>query len=220
MNARESFRVALLCAASGTIAGCNAVEDLRASQLTTEDSIAQSCRNWESRARLAAYPDTATKARHDAYAARAEKFRAEAGATRDPEKRREAIEKLTQAEEDAKGVYDWQYDLSVARQCWASLDIVASEHEAQLVRLARLADELAAAPMPSLTSDLAAAAPSVRSPAPPAPPAAPAEVGEQPPTAPKTWMDTPYAPLVPPVYRTEPVDCGAPAIAPVARDCP
>ena len=69
------------------------------------------------------------------------KFRAEAGATRDPEKRREAIEKLTQAEEDAKGVYDWQYDLSVARQCWASLDIVASEHEAQLVRLARLADD-------------------------------------------------------------------------------
>jgi hypothetical protein len=213
------FSLALLGVAATAGSGCNPVADLRTSQIATEADLAHSCQNWEQMARKAAYPDAATIAAHDRMLAKARKLLKDAAAAYDDAAARQrAIEDSAQAQSVADGMYDWRYDLSVARQCWADLDMEASEHDAQLVRLARMAGELAAAPPPSPTNDLSVAAPSIPPPAPPAPPAA--AVGEQPPTAAKTWMDTPYAPLVPPVYRTEPVDCGTPAIAPVARDCP
>ena len=46
----------------------------------------------------------------------------------------------------------------------------------------------------------------------------PAPVTSQTTAAPaRTWMDTPYAALVPPALRGEPIDCSDPAIPPAAR---
>ena len=59
-------------------------------------------------------------------------------------------------------------------------------------------------------------------PAPRTPMYQPAATPEAPPrqvesTPPQRWIDTPYAPMIPPVYRTEPVGTGGAAIPPVAR---
>jgi hypothetical protein len=202
-----------LCLAFATLAlsGCAPDQGLQ--------NIAQECRSEDALANAAEYPDTALIAHHDQLEQKAAALKSQAEqavqSTGNPDAGTADIDQAVQDSEDADGLYDYQQHQQNAAQCWQMLDEVAGDQQAQWAQLQQQNAEDYAA------SQAQAAAQSEPDPAmtPPAAPAAEPVPNLYPPPQqpPQTYMDTPYAVIVPPALRTEPVGEGGPAVPPIAQ---
>jgi hypothetical protein len=211
----------LLCALTLAVAGCG--RSVAEQSRKVEQDYAASCRRWEADAEKAAHPDATTIAWHDRLTQKAADLKAAAGAQHLHGGALDAaIKNIAQVQIDADAVFDAPGKQRVANQCWAMLGVVRETHYEMRQRMLRATDEIdgqqrsAPALMPSPSTD----APVNQMPAVPAP----NPVGTldnlyiRPP--PQTWGDTPYAPMIPPVMRNQPVENSNPLIPPAARGLP
>lgn len=180
-------------------------------------SIAQECRSEEASALAAEYPNAALVAQHDQLEREATALQNQAvqaiRSTGNPDAGTADIDQAVQDSEDAAGLYDYQGRQQSALQCWQMLDQVAGDEQAQWPQLQQ---QNAAADAAAQARADATLEPAYNSQPPPPSPSPLSDLGT-PSLPPKTWMDTPYAPIVPPALRTEPIGVGGPAIPPVAQ---
>jgi hypothetical protein len=221
MKATKLGATGLLCGLALGVAGCglSVAEQSR----KVEQDYAASCRRDDADVEKAAHPDAATIARHDRLVQKAADLNAAAvaqhlqGAALDA-----AIATIAQLHIEAESLYDVPGKQQIANQCWAMLGVVRETHYDMRQRMLRAADEIDAQQRatPALMPSPSTYAPVNLAP----PPPAPNPVGTldnlytRPP--PQTWGDTPYAPMIPPVMRDQPVENVNPMIPPAARDLP
>jgi hypothetical protein len=210
----------LRCVVALGVAGCGLSVAEQSGKV--EQDLAASCRRWDVDAEKAAHPDAATIARHERLAQRVADLTAGAGAQDLHGAALDAaIKNIAQAQIDADAVFDAPGKQQIANQCWAQLGVVRETHYEMRQRMLRAADEIDAqqrstpAPLPI---------PSTDAPINLVPPPAPNPVGTldnlYSPASPQTWGDTPYAPMIPPVMRDQPVENVNPMIPPAARGLP
>lgn len=190
------------------LAGCVGSEGPKTSALNGD-----SCRAWDERARKSLHPDGEMIARHDRLMEKRAKYLAEASRNySDPKARQNAIEKAVQAKLDAEAIYDTNYDLQTARNCWDGIRLAK-----ELQQSARLSREIETAPAPQYQAPASSYTLDTQAPAPPTPSPISSLGDTYMPSRPNTWGNSPYGLMVPPVMRDQPVGNSNPMIAPVAR---
>jgi hypothetical protein len=203
-----------------SVGGCgalNPVQHLVESNRKSEESFAARCRDWEDQAARAAHPDAQLIAFHDQLQQKADAIQARVSAEKGlhGDALFAASAEIVQAQMRADDVYDVKDKLQNAAECWQGLGMVRDVHADMMQRLSQFGNYrppvAAIEPQPrSYTLDTQ----------PPPMPAPAVTAPSEAPPKPKTWMDTPYAPMVPPVMRDQPVTDPNPAVPPAARDNP
>ena len=130
----------------------------------------------------------------------------------------------TIAEETAMIVADVRDEMARRKQtaaaCWDNLAAIRDTHAFMRSQDAAMGDAIDAE-WRARTSDDAPPAhrvdPSLFTPPAPPPPSPTGGLPSYAPSAPRTWGETPYAPMIPPVMRDEPVENVNPMIPPAAR---
>jgi hypothetical protein len=221
MRAMKLSTTGLLCVLTLGVAGCglSVAEQSR----KAEQDYAASCRRDDADVEKAAHPDAATIARHDRLVQKAADLNAAAvaqhlqGAALDA-----ATATIAQFHIEADALYDAQGKQQIANQCWAMLGVVRETHYEMRQRILRAADEIDAQQRstPALMPSASTYAPVSQPPTPPAPNPVGTLDNLYSPPSPKTWGETPYAPMIPPVMRDQPVENVNPMIPPAARDLP
>lgn len=190
-----------------SLAGCTVGTGLQ--------NIAQECRSEDADTLAAEYPDAATVSQHDLLEQEAASLNQQAEkavqATDNPDAGSADIGQSVQDSEDADGLYNYQERQQTASECWAMLADLAGTEQVQWVQLQEQNSEDAAA------AQAQSAATAEDSPPPPTPSPIPPPNVSTPQQPQPTWMDTPYAPIIPPVLRGEPVGTGGTAIPLIAQ---
>lgn len=132
--------ICVILGAAGGLSGC-AAQGLADSSRKMEQDMAATCRNWETRAEMAAHPDAKMIALHDRLAKKAADLQAAAtslrGAARDA-----AIGNIAQAQIEADDVYDVRGKLQNAAECWRGLGMVQDTHAEMWQELNRSANQI------------------------------------------------------------------------------
>jgi hypothetical protein len=185
------------------------------SSAEVERDQAAHCRGWDADAQRAAHPDAAMIARHDQLAKKAaDLFAAAAAQQLHGAAAEAAMGDVAQAQIEAEDVYDAKGKQRIADECWAGLGVIRDIHNETRTRAFRTGDELdSPRSAPPITPDATAYPPNTTPPAMPAP----TIPGQTTPPPATTWEDTPYAPMIPPVMRDQPVEDVNPMIPPAAR---
>jgi hypothetical protein len=173
-------------------------------------AMAQECQSEDAQAAAAEYPDATLMAQHDRLEKEADSFAQQAVNASHEDTSNAYIDQEVQARLDAKGLLDYRALYQNANSCWS---LLANEEDTDRVLTMQQQDEDAATTQAQENAQEDAAS---TPPAPPAPSPVPSASAPQQ-LQPPTWMDTPYAAMVPPAIRGEPVGTAEQAVAPVAQ---
>jgi hypothetical protein len=179
-------------------------------------NFAQGCQSDDEDAAAAEYPSPDLVAQHDQLEKQSHDLKEKAlvdSMAGNSQASSQDIDQEVQDSEDADELYDYQSKQSEANQCWATLADLASTEQQQWVQQQEQISQDNASRSAALAAQLE------QQPSPP--PRRVAEVAPLPAQAPdpqqKTWMDTPYAAIVPPAIRGNPISDGTTGIPLIAQ---